>query len=341
MIDLRSDTLTVPTQGMRDAMYRAEVGDDVFDEDPTVRVLQERVAELLGKEAALFVPSGTMANLTSIMTLCRPGTEAITEQGSHVYNFEQGSAARYAGIQFRLITSRNGWFRAGDVEPLIRPDDLHYPPTSLVCIENTHNKAGGTIFPIEEMENVALLARDRGIPIHLDGARLWNASMASGIPLDRYAACADTISVCLSKGLGAPVGSLVAGARKVIESARRVRKSLGGGMRQVGILAAAGIYAIENNRERLREDHKHARILAEALADLSEIDIDPGGVETNIVIADVKRHPMSDEEILARLAEKGVLVLTIGARRLRLVTHLDVADHQVREAAGILRDVLS
>jgi threonine aldolase len=341
MIDLRSDTVTKPTAGMREAIARAEVGDDVFDEDPTIHRLQERVASLLGKEDALLVPSGTMANTTAVLTHTERGDEVIAEEGAHVFNYESASSAAFGGLQFRTIPTAAGSFTLEQMIEKIRPSNLHHPRTRLVCMENTHNRAGGTIYPIEEMRRIGAACRERGIRVHLDGARLWNASAASKIPMAKYAASADSVSVCLSKGLGAPVGSLVSGTKEFIARARKTRKMLGGGMRQAGVLAAAGLYAIEHHVDRLAEDHKNARLLARTLNGLRGIRVDLATVQTNIVIADVRDHPLGETGIVEKMREKGVLFLAIGPGRLRLVTHLDVSKDQVEEACALLSKALS
>lgn len=340
MIDLRSDTITLPTDEMRRVIATAEVGDDVFDEDPTVRELQNRIAALLGKDAALFVPSGTMANVACVMAQTHPGSEVILDEGCHIYNFESGSSARFSGVQYRLLTGARGTFTRAEVEPLVRRDNVHLPPTTLIAMENSHNKAGGTLFPIEDMEEIGSFARERGIAVHLDGARLWNASIASGVPLERYGAAVDSVSVCLSKGLGAPVGSVVAGDAAMIRRTHRIRKMLGGGMRQAGVLAAAGLYAIENHFERLAEDHDNARTVAAALAAVPGIEVDQDRVETNIVLAEVSGHPLGEVGIIEKLAGRDVHILAIDTNMLRFVTSLQVTGEQAREAAAIIGETL-
>jgi threonine aldolase len=341
MIDLRSDTVTRPTPGMREAIARAEVGDDVFDEDPTIHRLQERVASILGKEAALFVASGSMANTTAVLTHTSRGDEVLLEEGAHIFNYESGASATLGGVQIRTIPTERGSFTLEQVVERIRPSNVHHPATRLVCMENTHNRAGGTVFPAGEMRRIGAACRERGIRTHLDGARLWNASVASGVPMAEFASAVDSVSVCLSKGLGAPVGSLVAGSAEFVGSARKTRKMLGGGMRQAGILAAAGLYAIDRHVERLAEDHAHAKLLARALNEIPGIRVDLSRVETNIVIADVREHPLGEGGIAERMARGGVLFLAIGPGRLRLVTHLDVSRSQVEEACAALKRVLS
>jgi threonine aldolase len=287
MIDLRSDTVTRPSDEMRRCISEAKVGDDVFGDDPTVNRLQDMVAEILGKEAALFFPSGTQSNQTAIRIQTSPGDEVVVEAGAHLYNFEGGAPAILSGVQFRPIVGNRGSINREQIEDVYSPGDLHRPPTALICLENTHNRAGGVVFPFDVMAEVSEFAGQRGIAIHLDGARLFNASISSGIDVKEYAGLADTVSVCLSKGLGAPVGSCLAAKREIIDRARRVRKILGGGMRQAGILAAAGIYALENNIKRLAEDHANARRLAEGIAGLQGLYVDPDSVETNIVLIQI------------------------------------------------------
>ncbi|MDQ7065198.1 MAG: low-specificity L-threonine aldolase [candidate division KSB1 bacterium] len=339
MIDLRSDTVTRPDAAMRRAMAEAEVGDDVFGEDPTVNLLQMKVAELLGKEAALFVPSGTMGNQICMNVHTEPGDEIICEAGSHVLNFESGSMAFLAGAQPRPIIGRRGVFTVEQVREAMRAPAYYLPRTRLIVIENTHNLAGGTIFPLDEIRRIADFARSHDLRMHLDGARLWNASVATGISLNEYSRHFDSVSVCLSKGLGAPVGSVIAGSKEFIQKAHRLRKQLGGGMRQVGILAAAGIYAIEHNLARLEEDHRKARRFAEIVAGARGIRLDMETVQTNIVVMDIEGKATA-LELLERLAAKGVLLVPMGAKKLRAVTHLDVSMQEVETAAQIVRQEL-
>ncbi len=331
-IDLRSDTVTRPSPGMRQAMAGAEVGDDVYGEDPTVNLLQERVAELLGKEAALFVSSGTQANQVGLGLLARPGEEIICDEGAHPVNFEAGALASLWGIQVRALRGARGLLDPAEVEAAVRPDNDHYPRTRVIEIENTHNRGGGSVYPLERVRALAEVARRRGLSVYLDGARLLNASVASGVPARAYAECATLASLCLSKGLGAPAGSLVAGPRDLIREARRLRKRLGGGMRQAGILAAAGLYALERNVGRLAEDHENARLLGAALAGLPGVSL-PFPVETNLVFASFQGR--SARDLAARLKEAGVLCNPEGSKPdvLRFVTHLDVSRQDVEEAA--------
>lgn len=337
MIDLRSDTVTKPSPEMRERIAKAEVGDDVFGDDPTVKKLEGMVADLLDKEAALYFPSGTQSNQAAIKTLTQPADEIIVEAGAHLYNFEGGAPGLLSGIQVRPIRGEYGVITLDQIEEVFSPGDLHRPPTRLICLENTHNRAGGTVFPLDIMERIAGFADGKGVSVHLDGARLFNASVASGIDVSAYARLADTVSICLSKGLGAPVGSCLSGDLDVIDRARRVRKILGGGMRQAGILAAAGIYALENNVERLTEDHANAKRLAEGIADLAGVRVDVPHVDTNIVIIHLTDEGASSLDAVAGLKERGVAVVPFGKRMLRAVTHLDVSRAEIDDAVAIFR----
>lgn len=321
-------------------MSEAEVGDDVFGEDPTVNALQEKVAKLLGKEKALFVPSGTMANQLSIKSHTQPGDEVIIEATSHLYNFEGGAGAALSGIQFCCLKGVRGILDASQIEEAIRPDDHHYPVTRLICLENTHNRGGGSIYPIEKMAEIYRLAGSEGLLVHLDGARLWNASVATGIKPHEYAQWADSVSVCLSKGLGAPIGSVVAGSKTFIDRVHRFRKMFGGGMRQVGIIAAAGIYALDHHLERLKEDHRHAKLLALGLKELKGISIDPEQVQTNIILFNIAGG-MTAYEVTDAMRKKGVLIHPTGKTQIRLVTHLDVSGEDIEIALKAFEKVLS
>jgi threonine aldolase len=339
LIDLRSDTVTQPSEAMRRAMAAAPVGDDVYREDPTINRLQETVAALLGKEAALYVPSGTMSNQIGLRTLTRAGEEVIVHEDAHVLHYEAGSAAALSGLQLRPLPGEFGVLSPDAVDGAIRPLSEHFARTGAVEMENTHNRCGGTIWPLEAMEAVSAVARARGIKVHLDGARLWNAHMATGVPLQSYAATGDSVSVCFSKGLGAPVGSALAGSADFIEEARYNRKRYGGGMRQAGIIAAGALYAIENNLERLVEDHEKAAILAGYLQQVDGVRlIHP--VQTNILIADVTGLRASAAQAVSALKEHGVLCGMASAERVRFVTHLDVSLASVRAAGEILARVL-
>lgn len=328
-IDLRSDTVTRPSPGMREAMARAEVGDDVFGEDPTVRELEERVAALLGKERALFVASGTMANQVALGTLARAGEEVLCHEGAHVLGFEGGAPAALWGIQLRGLPGERGVLSPADVEAAIRPEADWFPRTRVVEIENTHNAAGGTVWPVERVREIGRLAEARGLSVYLDGARLLNACAASGVPAREYAAPATLASLCLSKGLGAPAGSVLAGPADRIREARRLRKRLGGGMRQVGVLAAAGLYALEHNVARLAEDHANARRLAAGLGQLPgwQVAFPP---ETNLVY--FRLSGATAAEAAERLRAHGVLCAQAGVSVLRFATHLDAPAADVEEA---------
>lgn len=339
VIDLRSDTVTRPTEAMRRAIRDAELGDDVFEDDPTVKRLEEMAARLLGKEAALFMPSGTMANLVAVITHTRRGDEVIVGDESHILHYEVGGASALGGVLLRAVPNdRRGRLRAEDVANVIRPVDIHFPRTALLCLENTHNRCGGTALSPDDLAPVVALARRHGIPIHLDGARIFNAAVALGVPAAELARDADSVMFCLSKGLSAPVGSLLCGSRAFIARARRVRKMLGGGMRQVGAVAAAGIVALETMIDRLAEDHANARYLAERLAELPWVEIEPAAVETNIVVFTLREG--SADELLPRLAEAGVLATNFGPRRIRLVTHYGIERRHIDEAVARLSRVL-
>ena len=337
-IDLRSDTLTKPTPGMREAMARAEVGDDVFGEDPTVNRLQERVAALVGKEAALYVPSGTMANQLALLVHCRPSDEVIVGAGAHNANYESGAGAALAGVQF-AGAGRGGTFTVEEMIEQVRPDAYHYPRTRLVCVENTHNRSGGIVWKEAAVQAVAEEAKKRGLALHLDGARLLNAVTASRRAAKDLAAPFDSASLCLSKGLGAPVGSLLAGSREFVREAHRWRKRLGGGMRQAGVLAAAGLYALDHHVERLAEDHVAARRLWEGLRGAPHVQM--AEPQTNIAMIDLDPGaPLSAEDLVTRARARGVLLVTMGPRRVRAVTHLDVSATEVGRAAEILSELL-
>ncbi|MFQ5842750.1 MAG: low-specificity L-threonine aldolase [Thermodesulfobacteriota bacterium] len=340
-VDLRSDTVTRPTHGMRKAMMDAEVGDDVFGEDPTVNALQEKVAELLNKEAALFVCSGTMANQLAIRTHTHHGDEVIVESDAHTFNYEGGGGAALSGIQFHPLRGDGGVLDLSQIEDAIRPNDHHYAPTRLVCLENTHNRAGGRVYPIGKIRETHNLAKRYGLAMHLDGARLMNASVALGIPPDSYARYFDSVSICLSKGLGAPIGSVIGGTREFIRRAHRFRKMFGGGMRQVGIIAAAGIYALDHHIDRLALDHANAKKLAQGLFQIDGVKIDPNSVETNIVIFDASETGTDPHRIVEALGERGILMIPFGKTLIRSVTHLDVTSEDIERSIEITADVFS
>lgn len=337
MIDLRSDTVTRPTPGMRDAIAAAEVGDDTLGDDPTVRRLEERTAALLHKPAALFFPSGIMANQTALLCSTSPGSEVVVEAGAHVLDWEGGAAAHWSGVQLQVLDG-TAYATPESVRRRLRPGSRYQPRTSLIWLENTHNAAGGRILPLDVMTDVRTLARERGIPIHLDGARLWNAGAATGHAPGEYAALADTVMVTLSKGLGCPVGSLLAGEADLIERAWIVRRRLGGTMRQAGILAAAGLYAYDHHLSRLAEDHRRALDLARLAAEVPGLGVVTP--ETNIVMIDVEAADLDAAQLVGRLAERGVLMSPFGPRRLRAVTHMDVDDDAIASAARALAEVL-
>jgi len=339
IVDLRSDTFTKPSPAMREAIASAEVGDDVFGEDPTVNLLQDRVASMFGKEAALFVASGTMGNEVAISAHTQPGDEVILETNSHIFNYEAGAPALLSGVQLRPLPGEKGVITAEQIEKAIRSKDLHHPNTSLICLENTHNMAGGTIYPLEEIKKIQEVADAHKLKMHLDGARLWNASTATGISLREYGRYFDSVSVCFSKGLGAPVGSMLVGSNEYINSARRYRKIYGGGMRQAGILAAAAIYALNNNLNRLIEDHKNARKLAEGVNSLPDVYIDMDSVQTNIVIMEVNPKKHTAELVVDALKERGVLLLAVDSTRLRAVTHLDVSEERINRAIEAFEEI--
>ena len=337
-IDLRSDTVTQPTPAMRAAMADAEVGDDVFGDDPTVKRLEACVADMLGKEAALFAPSGTMANQLAVRAHTESGDEILIDANAHIYYYEAGGPAALSGVSCRCLNGVRGIFTAADVEAALRPSDQHYPPTKLVCLENTHNRGGGTIWPLERIREVAGFARRQGLRMHLDGARLWNASVATGIAERDYAVHFDSVSVCFSKGLGAPIGSVLCGSRDFIQRARRFRKMLGGGMRQVGILAAGALYALEHQRSRLADDHANARALAQGLARLPGIELDPTTVQTNIVFFNVKT--VQAKELVQRLDQAGVRMLALGPASIRAVTNLMVTAEEIPKAVEIVGRII-
>lgn len=333
MIDLRSDTVTKPTPAMRKTMSEAEVGDDVYAEDPTIARLESSVAKILGMEAALFVPSGVMANQIAIKTHTQLGDEVIVDEGAHIIQYETGAAPVISGVQLRTFRSVRGIPSAGEIAPLVRGTNFHLPVTRLVCLENTHNKAGGTVLSREVVRSIRDFTSARGIALHMDGARIWNACVASGDRPSDYGALVDSISVCFSKGLGAPVGSAIVGTKDWITRARRVRKMLGGGMRQAGIIAAGALYALEHHIERLADDHANARMFAEIVSRSGSLSIDMETVQTNIVAMDVERTGKDAATLCAEARNNGVLLTDMDPRTLRATTHMDVSRDQVRSAA--------
>ena len=323
---------------MREAMAMAEVGDDVFGDDPTVARLEARVAGLLGMEAAVFTPSGTMANQLALRAHTEPGDEVLVDANAHIYYYESGGPAALAGVMCRCLQGVRGIFSGADVEAALRPSDQHFPPTKLVCVENTHNRGGGSVWPLERLREVAAVSRENGLRLHLDGARLWNAAVASGVAEREFASLFDSVSVCFSKGLGAPVGSALCGSRELIQRARRFRKMFGGGMRQAGILAAGALFALEHHRARLAEDHSNARALAEGLAGLPGVELDPAAVETNLVFLRVRKLPAVT--VARALDEAGVRVLALGPDTIRAVTSLMISSADIPEVVASFARVL-
>jgi threonine aldolase len=334
-IDIRSDTVTKPSRKMLEAILDAEFGDDVYGEDPTVNKLQEKCAELTGKEKALFVSSGCMANQLAVKSHTNQGNEVIVERECHILNYETAAAPIISNVQIYPIEGINGVMSPEDVKNAIRPLEYSFPETKLICIENTHNRAGGTIQPIENIREISKLAHENGIKVHMDGARIFNASVETGIKVREYASLVDSISFCFSKGLGAPVGSVLCGSSEFIETAHRWRKIIGGGMRQVGVVAAAALYALENNVERLKEDHAKAKYFANELNKIDGIEVDMDTVQTNIVIFWTDKY--QKPEFINLLKEKGVLISSGSYQKLRAVFHLDVQQDEVAGAVDIIR----
>ena len=341
VVDLRSDTLTRPTPAMRQAMAAAEVGDDVFHEDPTVNALEARAAALAGKEAALFVPSGTMANLIACKLHTRPGDEVILERGSHIYRYEAAGFAAFAGVSVAVLDGERGLLEPAKIGDAIRLSDVHQPVSRVLWLENTHNFGGGSCYPLDQLATVAAAGREHGLAVHLDGARVWNACVAQRVALRDVARHGDTLNFCFSKGLGCPVGSGFVGSRTMVEEARRIRKMLGGGMRQAGVLAAAALYALEHHIDRLADDHANARHLADALCDATPVTVRGGKVETNIVYFDTSACRRSALELFGDLAGEGVRCLPVNPTTTRMVTHLDVTRAQVDRAIEVCRRVFS
>lgn len=341
MIDLRSDTVTKPTPAMREAMATAEVGDDVYGDDPTVNLLQDRVAALFGKEAGLFTPTGSLSNQLAIRTLVAPGEELLTETQSHIVRAELGAGAVFSGITTRTWPAKNGLLRAEDPLAIASPDAGPYlVSTTAIAVENTHNFGGGTVQPIEQISQLREESLKLGLTMHLDGARIWNAHVASGVSFAQYGSHFDTLSVCFSKGLGAPVGSMMLSTRERIEEARRWRKRYGAGMRQIGILAAAVDYALTHHIDRLAEDHQRAQTIAEVAAAVSPLFIDPTSAHTNIVAIDLSHTSSSAGECVAQLKENGILAGAMGSKLLRFVTHMDFDDTQLEKVVHVLPGIL-
>jgi threonine aldolase len=340
IIDLRSDTVTKPTPGMIAAMAAAEVGDDVYSEDPTVNRLEARVAELFGKETALFVPSGSMSNQIAVKTHTQPGDELICEEFCHIYNWEAGGPAFLSGVMCRTIRAEYGIIELEQLGDKIRPINDHMVRTRLVCLENTHNRGGGRIFPIDKVREISVWARENKLSMHLDGARLWNAIVATKVPAAEWASHFDTISVCFSKGLGAPIGSALVGPAEFITRARRYRKIFGGAMRQAGVIAAAAIFALDHHVDRLAEDHRNAKLIAEAVADVPGLRLDPPDVHTNLVWFEVEPDMGPAKEVIARLKARGILIGGGDGRVLRACTHLDISASDAERAAETIRKTL-
>jgi len=339
IVDFRSDTFTKPSAAMRQAIAGAEVGDDIFGEDPTVNLLQEKTATLLGKEAGLFVASGTMGNQLAINVLTNPGDEVLLEAESHIFYYEAGAPAVLSGVQLRTVAGDDGLLTAALLEPKIRLANLHFPKSTLICLENTLNRAGGRIFPFDEIKKIRKLADRFNLKMHLDGARLWNAAIGSGISMREISSYFDTVTVCFSKGLGAPVGSLLAGDKDVITAARQFRKICGGAMRQAGIIAAGALFAIENNIDRLKIDHARSFELAQELNKLDYININLDSVQTNIVMMRVSHPHLNAAEITEELKKRGVLMLNTGPAQIRAVTHLDLAENAVSLAVRAFQEI--
>ncbi|MHC4567399.1 MAG: low-specificity L-threonine aldolase [Planctomycetota bacterium] len=340
-IDLRSDTVTLPTAAMREAICNAELGDDVFGEDPTTIRLEEMAAERMGKEAAMLVASGTMGNLVCVLTHCGRGDEVILGDQSHTFVYEAGGIAALGGVHPHTIANQSdGTLRLEDIAGAIRADNVHFPRTRLVCLENTHNRCGGAVLSPDYIEQVAALAHDRGLRLHLDGARVFNAAVTLGLDVKELTRHVDSISFCLSKGLSAPVGSVVCGSKEFICEARRLRKSVGGGMRQCGIIAAAGIEALENMTARLAEDHANARRLAEGIAEIEGLTVEPERVQTNIVFFDIVGGAVTAERLVTRLSDRGVRILQLGPARVRAVTHYGIEAEDIEAALAALGEAM-
>jgi len=339
-IDLRSDTVTQPTEEMRQAMARAEVGDDVYGEDPTINRLEELAAEKVGKEAALFVPSGTMGNQISVLTHTQRGDEVIVESEAHIYFYEVAGLAALSSVQVRLVKGVRGVLDPADVAAAIRPANIHFPRSALLCLENTHNRAGGTVTGVQRMRELAEVAHAHGLAVHLDGARIFNAAIALGVDVKELTAPVDSVMFCLSKGLSAPVGSLVAGSKEWIARARKYRKLLGGGMRQAGVLAAAGIVALEKMVDRLAEDHANARLLGEGLTQIPGIKLDLETVQTNMVTFEIEKPGLDGAAFVRELLVRGVKANATGPKRIRFVTHKDVNREDVLTALKVVEEIM-
>lgn len=340
MIDLRSDTVTVPTDEMRAAMARAEVGDDVYGEDPTVRLLEETAADMLGKEAAMFVTSGTQGNQVAVLAHTERGDEVITESEAHIFYYEVGAMAALAGVQVATVPGVRGQMPLSGIRAAVRDENIHFPKTSLICLENTHNRAGGAVLPLAYMQEVHQLAQEKNISVHLDGARLFHAVVASGTPVRKFADTVDSVQICLSKGLCAPIGSLLVGNKAFIARARKWRKALGGGMRQAGVIAAPGLIALTKMVDRLAEDHVRAAKLATGLAAIPGISVDPAHVETNMVVADIHELPWTAKDFCFHLKKRDVLVNDVSHHAIRFVTHLGISDEDIEQTLRVIEKMV-
>jgi threonine aldolase len=340
IVDLRSDTVTQPTEAMREAMYRAKVGDDVYGEDPTVNELEEYTAALLGKEAGLFVTSGTMGNLVALLTHLKKGDEVLLGAESHIYYYEVGGVSALVGALPCLLPHRDGKILPEDIRAALRPKSMHFPNPTLLCLENTHNRGGGTVTTVEEMEAAVECAKEHGLMTHLDGARIFNAAVALGVEAKEIAKHVDSVQLCLSKGLAAPVGSVLVGSRQFIARARKWRKMVGGGMRQAGVMAAAGLVALQTMIERLKEDHGLAKKLAEGLAKLPGVSINPDSVQTNIVVVEIDGKSLGAEAFVQQCAARGIKMNLVSDNMVRLVTHKDVNEQDIDYALEIFAQVL-
>lgn len=341
LIDLRSDTVTKPTPGMRRAIIEAEVGDDMAGEDPTVNRLEARMCDLLGKEAAVYACSGTQSNQLGVRAHCQPGDELLIEETGHIANWEGGGPAVLSGVTVRTLRGHEGMIDVSDLEGKIRPDNQHYCMTRLVCVENTTNHGGGRVYPLDQMARIGAWAHERNLKVHLDGARLFNACVAFGYSAKEFCRHVDTVSICFSKGLGCPMGSILAGDAAAVRIARRARKQFGGALRQAGMMAASAIYALDHHIDRLAEDHANARAFAEAIAEIDGVRIDPRKVESNLVFFEIDPRHGTAAEVALRMRQRGVNIYATGPQRIRACTHLDVTRDALLTAAGILRDCLA
>ena len=338
-IDLRSDTVTQPTEGMREAMMMAPLGDDVWGDDPTVNALQERCAAMFGKEDACFVPTGTMANQSAIRSQTQPGDEIIIHGESHVVRYEAGGAAALSGCSFAIATGDRGFFNTTDIHNLFKPEDPHFCKSKLVSLENTHNRGGGSVWPLKQLQDVCNASHDLGLRTHLDGARIWHAIIRTGIDAATWASTFDTVSACFSKGLGCPAGSIVMGDKHTIYKVRRIRKMFGGTMRQSGILAGAAMYALDHHLERLKDDHENAKILAYGLQEIDGIHCDVDLTDTNLVFFNIDPKIGAGEEFCRQLSQHGILSEALDSHRIRFVTHIDVSQEQIQEAISIIQSL--